>query len=92
MKTSRIILFSVLLALLISSTPGFTYSKITHKRLNEEALKISIVDSYLKNHLSFSDGINEEINEKEVWKWIIDGGRTEDAGKSMYFNITRRAG
>ncbi len=82
MKTSRIILFSVLLSLLLFAKAGFPYSKGTHEVLNEKALTISIVDSYLKNNLAFPDGIEEKISgesgTKTVNYWIRGGGRTED--------------
>lgn len=82
MKPYRIIIFSILSSLLLFSTPGFTYSGITHKAVSKEALKGSIVDSYLKNNLAFSKGVEEKISgqdgEKFVYDWIMDGSSSED--------------
>ena len=83
MKPYRLFLF-ITLFLLIFSIPGFTYSKKTHKRLNEEAVNTSVLvtENYLNSQLGFSKGIKEEISgesdTKTVEKWIRDGGKTED--------------
>jgi len=50
-----------------------------HPLINENALKQSNVDQYLKSYLGFNEGIKEFFKSKTVLEWIRDGGKQEDS-------------
>ncbi len=85
-KVSMNILTAIMIILLIfSSNKAIALEKNTHRDINEYIAHIPIdgfsLDAYLKDHLGFEDGIQEEIesNEKQqVWQWIGQGGKFED--------------
>ncbi|MBI4686583.1 MAG: hypothetical protein HY756_02215 [Nitrospirae bacterium] len=79
-------LFSILVLFLVL---GFLFSeqclaleKETHRALNEQIAKVPTnsfsLNTYLINQLGFNIGVEQILNGKEVWKWVRDGGRTED--------------
>ena len=51
----------------------------THPYINEKAVKEhSQVDTILKESVGLKDGIYTFYLDKEIWKWIRDGGKEED--------------
>ena len=57
----------------------------THPDLSEIAAKKSILGNrnYLMN-IGFSKGINENINGKEIFKWLRDGAELEDKSSALF--------
>ena len=82
MKKKMIFLFSLIV--LIQVKLSFAYDGPVHYKLNEEAVSVSQLDSYLKNQLGLSDGTNTSIvknnEEKTLLDWIAFGGEAEDYG------------
>ncbi len=77
MRTSLISLCFAVALLFPLSSSGYL-PKFTHPLINEEALYVSSVNSYLKIQLGLTNGLKEEVNGKEVLEWIKQGGTDED--------------
>lgn len=54
----------------------------THEALNEYVSRNTLnsfsFNLYLKNNLGIQNGIEEDFNSKQVWKWLREGGKKED--------------
>lgn len=70
------------LLLLYSVTISYALNVETHEAINEYIASTTInsfsLSDYLNKNLGFTEGKEEEINGKKVYKWIVDGGRFED--------------
>jgi len=69
---------------IIISFVSFSYAldPDSHKAINEHIATNTInnfsLDSYLSDRLGFQGGIEESFDNRQVWKWLRDGGRYED--------------
>lgn len=83
-RTEKIltILIMLLALLLIITTPSWALKEDTHKAINEYIAQNTFnsfsLDDYLKNQLGMQKGKNTFINNKEIFKWLSDGGEYED--------------
>ncbi len=71
---------------------GLTLEKPTHEAINEIIANQTInefsLNDYLMNHLGFVEGVGAELKgysgkfkkdvKQRIWRWISEGGRTED--------------
>ncbi len=71
-------LFLLVMLLLGSSTSSAYLPTNTHPLINETAIRSSDVDWYLKNYLNLQKGIEEVVNNREIFKWLTRGGTEED--------------
>ena len=80
----KTLIVAVLITFIFFSNSSSIYSleKETHAILNEKIAQGTInnfsLNTYLINQLGLKGGVNELINNKEVYRWIRDGGKTED--------------
>jgi hypothetical protein len=75
------ILWLILLLFFQGHRECFALEKETHRAINEYVATTSnsfSLNSYLVNQLGYKNGVQEVLNGKEIWKWIRDGGKTED--------------
>jgi hypothetical protein len=71
--------FFLIVIFFLSLTNSFALEKPTHKYLNEEFIvKNSFLDNFLKQNLKIENGVRENFNNKEIIRWIGDGGIYED--------------
>lgn len=81
---NKVILIVSLISVYIMSfiNVGYSLSTATHRDLNEHISKSSFsgftLNDYLKQQLGMTKGYDEKINDKEIFKWIRDGGDYED--------------
>jgi len=77
----KILLLLPIVFLTIYST-CFALEKSTHEAINEliaDGVPNSFsLSGYLNKNLGFSKGKDEIVNGQEVYKWLRDGGKTED--------------
>ena len=50
----------------------------SHPLINQKALELSSIRSYLKNNLGFTKGFDEVVNGRSISRWIQQGGTDED--------------
>jgi hypothetical protein len=71
--------FSAYFTFIFHQDIGAYDNDITHRFINERAVKEkSVIDRILTTSLGFKDGLFNKIDQKEIWKWIRDGGYEED--------------
>ncbi|MBI4685950.1 MAG: hypothetical protein HY755_12260 [Nitrospirae bacterium] len=79
LKNTQLTFLFLLLALVFSTHVLWALEKDTHDFLNKKiARNYSILNSYLKDNLGFSKGIDEIALGKTVEEWLGIGGKTED--------------
>jgi hypothetical protein len=70
------------LFLILSASVSFSLEKPTHSAINEKIVKGVYngfsFDTFLRNYLGLSDGEITFLNNKEAYKWVSEGGITED--------------
>lgn len=79
-----VLIISILLY--IDPRTASAFEQATHKAINEYVAQRILngfsLDQYLTIQLGFQNGVGEKFlfqESKEVWKWIGEGGETEDA-------------
>jgi len=79
MKTTRGWLGLLILAILLGHTEHtFAFGIGTHRLLNEKTVLASQLDGYLKSQLGLTNGILEDVADKQVIEWVRLGGAAED--------------
>jgi len=80
-------IFIVLVFMILLSTYSGAYDNITtHRKITEEAVKWSQLDTIVKNNLSYSSGYKEVISGQQIIKWLSDGSYLEDVPKCRASN------
>jgi hypothetical protein len=75
------IIYTICLSFYILLIPSMSSGYIqynTHPLINEQALRQSNVDGYLKNQLGLAQGIEQVTSGYRIWQWIRQGGKEED--------------
>ncbi|MBI5676508.1 MAG: hypothetical protein HZC48_11925 [Nitrospirae bacterium] len=85
MKVVLKIFFILIIIFCVKPLPNYALEVGTHRAINENVstnmLNDFSLDSYLKNQLGFTNGINKELKydkTRKVWEWLSDGGEYED--------------
>jgi hypothetical protein len=74
----RVITVSIFLFFIFYSI-AFAYDdNFVHPEINEHASLQSSLDNYFKDNLGYSDGIKTIFNNREVFRWLRQGGTDED--------------
>ncbi len=64
----------------------------THRTMNEYITRHNLngfsLNDYLKSYTDMRDGIQNPVNNQEIWKWLKDGGKWEDV-PSWYLSYLR---
>ena len=94
-KKSAVII-SIITAIVSVCNLSWAYHGSVHYKINEAAVESSQLDLVLKNQLGIEEGTDAELKKgnktKPLWKWIADGGKTEDYGIfGEYDFLTTRA-
>src|SRR5512139_2641476 len=70
------------MALIISNPPTHALEVSTHQTLNERIAKTGSsefsLETYLRDQLKFTDGVNEVLSGERALKRFLDGGKYED--------------
>lgn len=60
----------------------FALEKETHKVINQQIARTQMnnfsLNLYFIDQLGFKEGVEKVFDGKEVWRWVQDGGKTED--------------
>ena len=77
---STILQAVLIIGLLLVWSPGFGLERETHETVNEQAARVSGVDSVLIDSLGEPEGLEKKINGISLYGWLREGGKREDDG------------
>jgi hypothetical protein len=58
--------------------PAIALNEPTHDIINQQATRQSALDQFLREHLAFSQGIEQSLQGRQVVNWLGEGGIRED--------------
>ncbi len=98
MKNKKISLIILFITTMIWASQSFPLEKITHQAINKNIANRTIngfsLNNYLINDLGFKEGIKEKLRigseEKEIFRWIGDGGQKEDEPDGLIRTVLNR--
>ncbi len=78
-----LLLGCILISMTFAARPAPAWETKTHRALHDKAVTegiagLFLLDTYLKEQLLFTDGINESVNKMLVLDWIKEGAQHED--------------